>query len=71
MGAKEGVCISYPPRALLSNPKTSDGLIVSRDPAALGEVLAIFRGHGFEAAAAVGEVADMPVVQRQADPTMM
>jgi selenide,water dikinase len=44
-------------QALLSDPQTSGGLLVSCDRAALGEVLAIFRRHGFEAAAAIGEVA--------------
>jgi selenide,water dikinase len=47
-------------QALLSDPQTSGGLLVSCDPAALEEVLAIFRRHGFEAAAAIGEVATAP-----------
>jgi selenide,water dikinase len=47
-------------QALLSDPQTSGGLLVSCDPAALGEVLAIFRRHGFEAASAIGEIADAP-----------
>jgi len=44
-------------QALLSDPQTSGGLLVSCDPAALDAVLAIFHRHGFEAAAAIGEIA--------------
>ena len=44
-------------QALLSDPQTSGGLLVSCDPASLGEVLAIFRRHGFEAAAMIGDIA--------------
>jgi selenide,water dikinase len=47
-------------QALLSDPQTSGGLLVSCDPAALAEVLAIFRRHGFEAASVIGEIADAP-----------
>jgi selenide,water dikinase len=47
-------------QALLSDPQTSGGLLVSCAPAALGEVLAIFRRHGFDAAAAIGEIAAAP-----------
>ncbi|MDZ7590612.1 MAG: selenide, water dikinase SelD [Rubrivivax sp.] len=43
-------------RALLSDPQTSGGLLASCDPASVGEVLAIFRRHGFEAASVVGEI---------------
>jgi len=43
-------------QALLSDPQTSGGLLVSCDPAALDAVLAIFHRHGFEAAAAIGEI---------------
>jgi len=43
-------------RALLTDPQTSGGLLVSCDAAAVGEVLAVFRRHGFEAAAEIGEV---------------
>ncbi|MBK6787344.1 MAG: selenide, water dikinase SelD [Rubrivivax sp.] len=48
-------------QALLGDPQTSGGLLVSCDAAALGEVLAIFRRHGFEAASVIGEIADAPV----------
>ncbi|MBL0149964.1 MAG: selenide, water dikinase SelD [Ideonella sp.] len=44
-------------QALLTDPQTSGGLLVSCDPAALSEVLAIFHRHGFAAAAAMGRVA--------------
>ena len=43
-------------QALLTDPQTSGGLLVSCAPAALDEVLAVFRRHGFEHAAVVGEV---------------
>ena len=43
-------------RALLTDPQTSGGLLVSCDAAAVGDVLAIFRRHGFRAAAEIGEV---------------
>ena len=43
-------------RALLTDPQTSGGLLVSCAPAALDEVLAIFRRHGFGQAAVVGSI---------------
>jgi selenide, water dikinase len=43
-------------QALLTDPQTSGGLLVSCDPGALDSVLATFRQHGFEAAAVVGRV---------------
>ncbi|RZT98115.1 selenide, water dikinase SelD [Rivibacter subsaxonicus] len=43
-------------QALLSDPQTSGGLLVSCDPGAVDEVLAIFGRHGFEAAAEIGRV---------------
>jgi selenide,water dikinase len=43
-------------KALLTDPQTSGGLLVSCDPASVGAVLAIFRDHGFGQAAVVGEV---------------
>jgi selenide, water dikinase len=45
-------------RALLSDPQTSGGLLVSCAPEAADEVLALFRRHGFAAAAVIGEVGD-------------
>ncbi|HSV58699.1 MAG TPA: selenide, water dikinase SelD [Variovorax sp.] len=43
--------------ALLTDPQTSGGLLVSCAPDALDEVLAVFRRHGFEQAAVVGKIA--------------
>jgi selenide,water dikinase len=43
-------------QALLSDPQTSGGLLVSCSPSALDEVLAVFRRHGFDDAAPVGGV---------------
>jgi len=44
-------------KALLTDPQTSGGLLVSCAPAAAGAVIDVFRRHGFAAAADVGEVA--------------
>jgi selenide,water dikinase len=46
-------------RALLTDPQTSGGLLVSCDPSALDAVLATFVRHGFEQAAVVGRVTPM------------
>jgi selenide,water dikinase len=46
-------------RALLTDPQTSGGLLVSCAPDAVDAVLAVFRRHGFAQAAAVGSVAAM------------
>jgi selenide,water dikinase len=43
-------------QALLSDPQTSGGLLVSCTPESLSEVLAVFQRHGFDRAAVVGEV---------------
>jgi selenide,water dikinase len=43
-------------QALLTDPQTSGGLLVSCEPSTVDSVLAIFREHGFEAAAVVGRV---------------
>ncbi len=43
-------------RALLTDPQTSGGLLVSCTPAALPRVLEVFASHGFEAAAAIGRI---------------
>jgi selenide,water dikinase len=48
--------LAEPDRALLTDPQTSGGLLVSCTPAALDAVLATFRRHGFDAAAVVGRV---------------
>lgn len=44
-------------RALLTDPQTSGGLLVSCDATAVGDVIAVFHRHGFAAAADIGEVA--------------
>ena len=46
-------------RALLTDPQTSGGLLVSCEPSAVDAVLATFRRHGFEQAAVVGRVTPM------------
>jgi selenide, water dikinase len=43
-------------QALLTDPQTSGGLLVSCAPDAVGQVMAIFRQHGFAAAAEIGEI---------------
>ncbi|TDP61375.1 selenide, water dikinase SelD [Roseateles toxinivorans] len=43
-------------QALLTDPQTSGGLLVSCEPAAVDSVLAIFRAHGFAAATCIGRV---------------
>ncbi|MEP6790513.1 MAG: selenide, water dikinase SelD [Ramlibacter sp.] len=44
-------------RALLTDPQTSGGLLVSCAPGAVDAVLALFTRHGFDAAAVIGHVA--------------
>uniref|UniRef100_UPI00374D6C11 selenide, water dikinase SelD n=1 Tax=Rhodoferax sp. TaxID=50421 RepID=UPI00374D6C11 len=44
-------------QALLSDPQTSGGLLVSCAPSAVDDVLEIFRLHGFDAACEIGEIA--------------
>ena len=48
--------LSVADRALLTDPQTSGGLLVTCDPASVPDVLAIFRRHGFDGAAEIGEV---------------
>jgi selenide,water dikinase len=45
-------------QALLSDPQTSGGLLVSCAPSALQAVMDVFARHGFAHAAVVGEVAE-------------
>jgi selenide,water dikinase len=45
-------------QALLSDPQTSGGLLVSCSAETVPQVLEIFRRHGFEAAAEIGAVTD-------------
>jgi selenide,water dikinase len=58
-----GAEVALPPtfaaedQALLSDPQTSGGLLVACLPAAVEEVLDVFRRHGFEHAAKIGSVA--------------
>jgi selenide,water dikinase len=54
-------------QALLTDPQTSGGLLVSCDPKAVDQVMAIFHQHGFAAVAEIGEVvpaAAQPLVIR-------
>jgi selenide,water dikinase len=44
-------------QALLTDPQTSGGLLVSCAPSALDEVLAVCRRHGFEKATVIGTIA--------------
>ena len=44
-------------RALLTDPQTSGGLLVSCEPSSLDAVLRVFAQHGFASAAVVGRVA--------------
>ena len=48
--------ISAVQKALLTDPQTSGGLLVSCDPDAVADVLALFRREGFADAAVVGEM---------------
>jgi selenide,water dikinase len=43
-------------QALLTDPQTSGGLLVACAASAVGDVLAVFRRHGFQVAAEIGEV---------------
>jgi selenide,water dikinase len=45
-------------QALLSDPQTSGGLLVSCATTAVDAVLQIFRRHGFDAVAEIGEISD-------------
>ncbi len=47
-------------RALLTDPQTSGGLLVSCDAQSAPDVLALFRRHGFDAASVIGEVTARP-----------
>ncbi len=43
-------------KALFTDPQTSGGLLVSCDPASVGAVMDVFKRHGFDAVADIGEV---------------
>jgi selenide, water dikinase len=45
-------------KALLTDPQTSGGLLVSCDPGAAQTVLEVFSRHGFDTAAVIGEVTE-------------
>ncbi len=47
-------------QALLTDPQTSGGLLISCSPASVDAVLAVFREQGFEQAAVIGEVREGP-----------
>ncbi|WP_068114601.1 selenide, water dikinase SelD [Tropicimonas marinistellae] len=51
-------------RALLTDPQTSGGLLVACAPEATDSVLALFRKHGFAAAAEIGSVTSEPGTAR-------
>jgi selenide,water dikinase len=51
-------------QALLTDPQTSGGLLVSCAPAALDQVLAVFRRHGFGQAAVVGSMGSVSAAPR-------
>jgi len=51
-----GTALQPVDQALLSDPQTSGGLLVSCDAASVDEVLAVFRRHGFAEAAEVGAI---------------
>jgi selenide,water dikinase len=52
----QGPGIDAAMRALLTDPQTSGGLLVACAPAAVDEVLAVFKREGFERAAVIGTV---------------
>ncbi len=51
-----GAGISDVDQALLTDPQTSGGLLVTCAPESVAEVLAIFKRHGFDGVAEIGEV---------------
>jgi len=55
-----GAALSPAQRALLTDPQTSGGLLVSCSPESVDAVLEIFRAGGFAQAAEIGEVLDGP-----------
>jgi selenide, water dikinase len=59
-GAEMADGFSTVQQALLTDPQTSGGLLVSCDPSALGDVMDIFRRHGFAQATAIGQVLTLP-----------
>ncbi len=59
-----GESVTDTQRALLTDPQTSGGLLVSCAPDTADAVLDLFRGHGFADAAVIGEMsAGEPLVR--------
>ena len=52
----EGAGVGAVERALLTDPQTSGGLLVACAPEIAADVLALFRGDGFDGAAVIGEI---------------
>ena len=59
-----GSAITPVQQALLTDPQTSGGLLVSCDAAAVDEVLELFRREGFAQAAVIGEMQEGPAQVR-------
>lgn len=53
-----GAAVTPAQRALLTDPQTSGGLLVSCDPASVDEVLALFAREGFGEAAVIGRMGE-------------
>ena len=53
-----GSAVTPAQRALLTDPQTSGGLLVSCDPASVDEVLALFAREGFNDAAVIGRMGE-------------
>ena len=53
-----GAAVTPAQRALLTDPQTSGGLLVSCDPASVDEVLALFAREGFAHAAVIGRMGE-------------
>jgi selenide,water dikinase len=51
-------------RALLTDPQTSGGLLVACEPAAVDEVIRVFRAEGFAAATLIGRLESGPAEVR-------
>ena len=59
-GSEITLAAALPPecQTLLSDPQTSGGLLVCCSPETVPEVLAVFKRHGFNDAAVVGQVSE-------------
>jgi selenide,water dikinase len=67
-GAEEALPAGFPAarRAVLTDPQTSGGLLVACAPAAVPDVLALFRAEGHAAARVIGQVVRGPARVRVA-----